>query len=419
MDIVFTEKRFFLSDEYRCREEWERRRQAPIFQNMKLDELYQDLDNKYQNTGKVSAIDIDLFANAVQDEENLDELDDLLHKLRLSASTTDMLPSTSHSVVRTYLALGRHDELLRILDDRLNYGVFPDDYCSGLLMDTFLKQHNYTGAAKVGVLHMLQEDWSHCITSHLALYSCHMYLRNPESTPWEDPSKTEEVEDDGEEIKVRVKYLRNPYFDDHFDLKEPKLLVGKTLASLGTVFPDSIGRTYELVGWGLYRKWDKAKAVLQGQGPAIFRDGLEMFKASLEECEIREELLPLLTQLESAGQVIGDDLHEAVVSKVRSEVSKQESEAIAAQCKLYKEWETLREDLLQQQLKELDKQQRLSNVRAEKERISKDEEVLFFFDNEEKWELAIEKKRKFYRRRYFGKRKTFKSKDENYIPPEV
>jgi hypothetical protein len=52
------------------------------------------------------------------------------------------------------------------------------------------------GAAKVSALQMLQEDWSHPITSNLALYSCHMYLKNP--GPWEDPTVTEEPGDDEE-----------------------------------------------------------------------------------------------------------------------------------------------------------------------------------------------------------------------------
>jgi hypothetical protein len=57
------------------------------------------------------------------------------------------------------------------------------------------------GAAKVSALQMLQEDWSHPITSHLALYSCHMYLKNP--GPWEDTAETEEP-DNGEEVYTNI-----------------------------------------------------------------------------------------------------------------------------------------------------------------------------------------------------------------------
>jgi hypothetical protein len=53
----------------------------------------------------------------------------------------------------------------------------------------------------VSALQMLQEDWSHPITSHLALYSCHMYLKNP--GPWEDAAVTEEPGDD-EEVYTNI-----------------------------------------------------------------------------------------------------------------------------------------------------------------------------------------------------------------------
>lgn len=423
------DRRLFLSDAYKCEEAWERRLQAPVLQNIKLDDLFQELDSKFQNVGKASAIDIDLFANAVRDESYTNELEELLHRLRLCPNTTDMLPSTSHAVIRCFVKLGKYDELLHILNDRLNYGVFLDDYCCGLLMDTFIKENKYTGAAKVSALQMLQEDWSHPITAHLALYSCHMYLKNPE--PWEDPVVTEEPNDD-EEVKVRVKYLRNPYFDDHFDLRDPKLLIGKTLATLGATFPDAVGWTYQLVGWGLYQKWDKAirtlEQILKGQQkPAIFRDGVEMFTDTLKELpqaedstdKLKGKISCLLEELDSLGFVTDSNLHEAVVNKVKSVVSSKEKEAIEEQCKVYTEWETLKERLLQEQLDELTRQQRLAKVQQEKEDILKREEVLFFFDNEEKWELAIEKKRVFYRKRYFGKRKKPRSADDNYIPPEV
>jgi hypothetical protein len=64
------------------------------------------------------------------------------------------------------------------------------------------------GAAKVSVLQMLQEDWSHPITSHLALYSCHMYLKNPGT--WDDPTDEEEP-DDGEEVGIYQTYVYQNY----------------------------------------------------------------------------------------------------------------------------------------------------------------------------------------------------------------
>ena len=78
-----------------------------------------------------------------------------------------------------------------------------------------------------------------------------------------------------------MKYLRNPYFDDHFDLRDPKLLFGKTLATLGKTFPDVLGNTYQLIGWGMYQKWEKTLTLLedickQKQKPSLFKEGVSI-----------------------------------------------------------------------------------------------------------------------------------------------
>lgn len=152
----------------------------------------------------------------------------------------------------------------------------------------------------------------------------------------------------------------------------------------------------------------------------MFTDTLkELPQAGASADELKGKFLHLLKELDSLGWVTDNDLHEAVVNKVKSVVSSKEKEAVEEQCKVYKEWETEKQRLLQEQLDELTRQQRLAKVQLEKEALLKREETLFFFDNEEKWELAIEKKRVFYRRRYFGKRKKPRVADDDYIPPEV
>jgi hypothetical protein len=71
------------------------------------------------------------------------------------------------------------------------------------------------------------------------------------------------------------------------------LLVGKTLATLGATFPDAVGWTYQLVGWGMYQKWDKVIITLQQinkgqQKPTMFREGVSFtfFYFLLEVTEV-------------------------------------------------------------------------------------------------------------------------------------
>ena len=37
----------------------------------------------------------------------------------------------------------------------------------------------FLGAAKIGILQMLQEEWLHPLTTQMSLYSCYHYLKNP------------------------------------------------------------------------------------------------------------------------------------------------------------------------------------------------------------------------------------------------
>nr|CAG4643189.1 EOG090X05Q1 [Ilyocryptus agilis] len=224
--------RTFLSDRYRCEAEWNERLNTPLFLKLKSENLYAELVKKFQNEGKASAIDVDLFSNLVVSESHLDELQEITRKFRRCVNTIYTLPSTGHAVIRTYLQYKHVDMLMKMLDDRLNYGLFLDYYLSNLLMDTFLKENNFRDAAKVSIQLMLQEEFDHPITTHLSLYSCYAYLKNRKPEPW-DPLPTPKPEEPVEEVKVRVDYIREPFFDDHFDLVKPEQLIGKTLVGMG------------------------------------------------------------------------------------------------------------------------------------------------------------------------------------------
>jgi small subunit ribosomal protein S27 len=85
------------------------------------------------------------FANTVREEYQLEELEDLLHRFRRCSATTEMMDSTVHAIVRQFLRFNRTDTLLRMLDDRVNYGLFPDSFAFNLLMNRFLVDKNYLG----------------------------------------------------------------------------------------------------------------------------------------------------------------------------------------------------------------------------------------------------------------------------------
>jgi len=65
---------------------------------------------------------------------------------------------------------------------------------------------------------------------------------------------------------VPVKIITNPFYDDHFDIKDERFLLGKTLYSLGRHtkgLDQTLSRTLQLIGLGLYEKFELATKLLE------------------------------------------------------------------------------------------------------------------------------------------------------------
>lgn len=252
----FISKQTFLTNEYKCIEAWNSQTSSPLLTKVNLHDFYNILDQNYSSKGVISAIDVDVFANAVKDPAYLDELKDLLHKLRLSAETGNTLESTNHATLRNFIEFGNLQDLVQILKDPLNFGLFLDFYTANILLDKLITSENYELGANVASLIMLQEDYSNEITNTLCQYACYKYLSEHKVSSEEQPPQ-EEKNKKIEEIKIRVKFLRNPYFDDHFDITDLQLLSGKTLAWISRSSNDNINSNLQLIGWLFYKKYDE------------------------------------------------------------------------------------------------------------------------------------------------------------------
>ena len=82
-----------------------------------------------------------------------------------------------------------------------------------------------------------------------------------------------------------VKFIPNPYYDDHFDIRSDKFLLGKTLNMIGKTTDDVMGRSCQLIGWGLYEKFDK--------GLKLLRD----FLASDQEYSVTQDAVRMVCHL--------------------------------------------------------------------------------------------------------------------------
>ncbi|XP_038213232.1 28S ribosomal protein S27, mitochondrial [Zerene cesonia] len=415
---IIISKQSFLTNEYKCINAWSKQTTSPILTKVNLNDFYTSLEQHYSSKGVVSAIDVDIFANAVKDPLYLDELKDLLHKLRLSAETGNTLESTHHATVRNYLEFGNINELVEILKDPLNYGIFLDFYAANLLMDKLITSQNYELAANVASLIMLQEDYSNDITCTLCQYACYKFI-SAYKPPLEE-NKNEKENNKVEEIKIRVKYLRNGYFDDHFDIKDIKLLTGKTLAWISKQFQDNTSNNLQLLGLLYYKKFDKLLLLcdkLTGNTSfKVYKEVLNLMEAELTE-ESKESLGKCISLLNNA-KMIEEKMEESIKIMVENAINRSQTKDIAAQEQMFKNWEIIRETRLQEQTKRLDRIRRIQSIEEKQKELEKEEQKLWFFENEEKIDLQIEEKEQLEDKRQV-KSKVHDKSDEDYIPPEI
>lgn len=344
--------RHFLSDSYKCSEAWQSRFSSPILQNIRPDLFYHDLERKFQQRGKVCAIDIDIFVNALKDNSMLSELSDIIHKLRLTAETSNALDSTSHAVIRHHLdhSDNNMENLLYILDDRLSYGIFLDAYTANLCLDKMIKLKKYQMAAKVATFLMLQENFENPLNRTLSLYACYKYLEDPqpfeeifkqpepeeipEATPIVVDPKAKKVKrkEKKEEIRIRINWLRNPYFDDHLDIRNSHHLVGKTFLLISSYLNGPIGNSVRLLGYCYYEKYaDGAKFIESIKNSNdLYKDVVKIAHEKLAQITDRDndesfqQFRNEVNKLAESSETFKTDSFEDVLHKLATDTAKQQ-----------------------------------------------------------------------------------------------
>lgn len=331
----FIQKKSFLTNDYKCSEAWNNMNSSPVINKINIHDFYNVLDQNYSSKGVISAIDVDMFVNAIKDSSHLEELKDLLHKLRLSAETGNMLESTRQATVRNFLEFGDIRELVEILKDPLNFGVFLDDYSANILLDKLITLPNFELAARVASLIMLQEEYNNDITCTMCQYACFKYITNytpPEPTPIEESKKKVD------EIKIRVKYLRNPYFDDHFDIKDTITLSGKTLAWISERSANNLNNNLQIIGWLIYKKYDKLSSfcekISNEKSLKVYTEVLELLQKEITQVEaeskpVLESCITILSKAERNSS--GTSLEESLKVAIENAINKSQKHDISQQ----------------------------------------------------------------------------------------
>lgn len=199
---------------------------------------------------------------------------------------------------------------------------------------------------------------------------------------------------------------------------------------------DALGRTCQLRGLILYKKFDDALNLIQEwletmQEKIVYEEVFELISKdnnNLQDQDIeRFKLVEASLSLLKEKQNLKESLIEAMENLITAAVKEEAEKDISKQCQTYSDWEHVRALILETQIKAIEREKRIANIEKIKKDLKEREQLVTFFDNEEAHELQIEQIQEKERKEDKRIRSTYRSAkklrelvaSESYIPPDI